>query len=172
MHKQSKLVIISRLILGILLLFFLMTYIYTISHTLYDIKHYYYIHLTWLKTIKFIFYPTYLIIPSMLVLAVIGFFVKNSLGWVFITQLLYFKLFQILFIEILNNITDYLLLFIPILFIVFMNIKPLRVYYLRTTNNVFTLNLVAIFTSLSLVLLHGYLTINHHMHLMDIIDKL
>ncbi len=175
MQRDKIVEIIIRLTLGITLLLFLVSHLMWISNNVQYLSRFHGIDMSFIKIIKLVYYLTYLIIPTIIIIAFIGFFLKNYIGWIFLSNIFYFKLFSLFFIQVPGSNKEtiyYLILFIPMLFILLMNTRNIRNYYKMMTKVPMTQNLIVILISLLFVYIDGYIKIHHSTNMLEIIDNI
>jgi hypothetical protein len=121
-----------------------------------------------------IFYSNSFIRPTLLILAIIGFFINNKIGWGFILIFFYFLFFEISFLIyplIIHSWDLYLFMMIVALILGFLNVKPTRKVF-KTKPDSLTINLIAANVALILTYIKGYIYLNHRLIIWDIIDKI
>jgi hypothetical protein len=172
--RKTKLVgQILRIVIGLVILVLIVGHVNILFNTIRDLKYQQGVELNFIKIVKAVFYLTYLISPIIFLVAAVGYFWKSMTGWIMLTILFYFTLFDNFFINIpsySNSLLDYLFLLIPLCFVFIMNMKTIRRIY-NTKNNIVS-NLIAILTSLLIVFISGYVKLNYDMHIFEIIEKI
>ena len=175
MQKSKLFGLILRLFIGLVLLTMAVSHFYVLFQTISDLRTHQGVDIDFLKSIKVIFYLTYLISPILFILAITGYFWKKMIGWIMLSHLFYFTLFDIFYIKIpsySDSFIKYLFLLIPISLIIIMHLKALRHIYNVKNHLTIISNLIAILTSLLFVFLSGYLKLHYDMHIFEIIDKI
>lgn len=175
MQKAKFVIVILRLIIGLVLLSLIILNISWIIDYFHSLKFAQGIEMNFIKSIKTIFYLTYLVTPILYFLSIFGYVYRKLIGWITLSNLFYFLLFDIFFIRIPSysaSWTDYLSLLIPLSLIAIMNLKVMRQIYKVNNRMIIVANLASILTSLIFVFVSGYLKLNYDLHMFEIIDKI
>ena len=175
MDKTKFTELILRLIIGLTLLILLTVAIIEIVCLKNDLFNRFNIDFNIIKVFIGYVQLTYYTSSVLLLLAVIGFYIKNRVGWILLNALFLYKTLDILFIRIpyySGNLIDYLAILIPICLVLIINLKAFRIKYLIQTDKLISANLVALFIGTIFTLIKGYLFLNHSLSITDLFEKL
>jgi len=174
MRKTKLFGQILRIVIGLVILVLIVGHINLLFNAIRDLKYHQGVELNFTKIVKAVFYLTYLISPIIFLVAAVGYFWKSMTGWIMLTILFYYTLFDNFFINIpsySNSLLDYLFLLIPLCFLFIVNLKAIRSIY-NTKSNMIVSNLIAILSSLIIVFISGYVKLHYDMHIFEIIEKI
>lgn len=164
---------ISRVIIGLILLSLLIINMVGIIRGVINYRDNYDFELSFMQTLKTLYYAQSFIGVLLLVTAIIGYFIPRSVGWILVIVLFYYYTFSVLYIHLPrydNRIIDYMMAIIPIIPIVILNLKTLRNNYKLKGKLTLFYNLISIVLALSIVFIRGYLFINYDYSTYEIIE--
>ncbi len=176
MRKSNLPEILPRIIIGLVLLFSLATVLYSISQCYQELKFHHGIDMHFANIIKAAFlYSNYFVVFALLVFSLIVFFIHNVIGWIVISNMFYYMVFNIFFIVnpmSSNTLLGYLFIFFFLCLIVLLNLKSVRLKYKVINYNIVTINLITVFTGLLFVYLNGFIHLNYNLNIFDIVNEL
>lgn len=121
------------------------------------------IRMTFLLTIKLIYYTRTFLNPILILVAILGFFISKPFGW-FLTYNIFSYSLALLSLVLLPLYEKewfyYLFILIPLVFIAVMNEKSIVVYYRIKNPDLFTMNLISIISGMLFAYLWWYFRIH------------
>ncbi|WP_321347054.1 hypothetical protein [uncultured Draconibacterium sp.] len=162
----------ARLTIGIVLLIGLIKIFLNIYNDFSTFEILYGKKLTLGLELKLIYNARTFLYPLILLLAILGFFMRRPLGWILTTNAFTFLLALIYLIFLpADNLEWYYYLtgILPIGLIVLMNQKQIVDFYKINKPNLLTLNMLVIVTGLAFAFLWGHFSLNPGENHLDII---
>lgn len=167
MLEKSK-IIFFRVVIGAILLMFLVFWIIGVLQDIKSVSEIYGKNISLVLGTKAIFYSNNFIRPTLILLAIIGYFIYNTYGWIMICNLFYFIAFQFIFIVMpSSNGTswyDYFAVLLPLSFIGLMNFKLIRESYNFNPKLIIVENMISIMVALILVQVKGYFHLQNNFY--------
>lgn len=174
MNIKLKIINSTHILIGLILLFVFIFLTINIYQELSSFKNFYDKELTIELIFKIFYYTRSFLHPTIILLALIGFFISRPIGWVLINNLFVYFLVLSCFIvlPIMNAIWYmYLIAVIPISLILLMQTSKNLDFHKIKRENLLTLNLAAIVLGLLFSILYGYFKLNPGLSLQDIISN-
>ncbi len=165
---------LSRVFVGIIILVSVIAMCINIFQDLRYLKMLHGFEPSLFQFLKMIFLSNYFVRPILIILSIIGFFYLAYGGWLTISNLFYFVLFEQILIRIpehSNELLYYIVMVIPMIILVVLNLKSILDIYGIKKKDVLVLNMTSIIIAMTLILVKGHLLLNNKMLTWEIIDK-